>query len=233
MFVAVTARVCRPPADACRERRTSNSMPVQPVAVHATGTKRPDVEQAVRAGVRFLKAKQQPDGSWADVDGEARTGMTSLVTLALLSADEPVELACHDPGDRIPQRLHARSIAFGLRGLAPDEGFRRGRPQSKTGRDRRLTWNGSKEPRSNPAIGSNGRAAGPTTRIMNRSWRQLEYVLRPAGIARGSRGRLRGQSRGLDARQPLLERLAAPRRRLGLHCGYERVNVQHDVRRDR
>jgi RNA polymerase sigma factor (sigma-70 family) len=51
--------------------------------------KRPDVEPAIRAGARYLKAKQQPDGSWPDVDGEARTGMTSLITLALLGADEP------------------------------------------------------------------------------------------------------------------------------------------------
>src|SRR3954454_4345869 len=48
------------------------------------------VEVAIRDGVHFLKQKQRPaDGSWADADGEARTGTTSLVTLALLTAGEP------------------------------------------------------------------------------------------------------------------------------------------------
>ena len=46
------------------------------------------VERAIRGGVQFLKARQRPDGSWADVENDAKTGVTSLVTLALLAADE-------------------------------------------------------------------------------------------------------------------------------------------------
>ncbi len=46
------------------------------------------VERAIHAGVDFLKAHQQVDGSWPDVENEARTGVTSLVTLALLAAGE-------------------------------------------------------------------------------------------------------------------------------------------------
>src|SRR4051812_10063179 len=47
------------------------------------------VERAIRDGVHFLKEKQRADGSWTDADGEAHTGTTSLVTLALLTAGEP------------------------------------------------------------------------------------------------------------------------------------------------
>jgi hypothetical protein len=50
---------------------------------------REEVERAIREGVRFLKQEQRDDGSWSDVDNEARTGSTSLVTLSLLTAGEP------------------------------------------------------------------------------------------------------------------------------------------------
>src|SRR4051812_26792955 len=50
---------------------------------------REEVERAIRDGVHFLKQEQRADGSWIDVHGEARTGTTSLVTLALLTAGEP------------------------------------------------------------------------------------------------------------------------------------------------
>ena len=51
---------------------------------------REQVEKAIRDGVRFLKLQQRDDGSWTDVDNEAHTGTTSLVTLALMTAGEPV-----------------------------------------------------------------------------------------------------------------------------------------------
>jgi hypothetical protein len=47
-----------------------------------------EVEHAIREGVRYLKDKRAPDGSWTDVDGAARTGTTSLVALALMTAGE-------------------------------------------------------------------------------------------------------------------------------------------------
>ncbi len=49
---------------------------------------REEVERAIRDGVRFLKLQQRDDGSWADVENDARTGVTSMVTLALLTAGE-------------------------------------------------------------------------------------------------------------------------------------------------
>ena len=52
---------------------------------------REEVERAIREGVRFLKAQQRADGSWSDVENEAKTGTTSLITLALLTAGEKAE----------------------------------------------------------------------------------------------------------------------------------------------
>ena len=54
--------------------------------VHAAVT-REEVERAIREGVRYLK-DQQRDGSWPDAHNDARSGTTSLVTLALLTAGE-------------------------------------------------------------------------------------------------------------------------------------------------
>jgi Domain of unknown function (DUF4159) len=55
------------------------------------GVTRDEVERAIRGGVRYLIRVQRPDGSWIETDEDARTGTTSLVTLALLTAGEPVD----------------------------------------------------------------------------------------------------------------------------------------------
>jgi len=47
-----------------------------------------EVGRAIRQGVRFLKSKQRPDGSWTDIEKDATTGPTSLAVLALLAAGE-------------------------------------------------------------------------------------------------------------------------------------------------
>ena len=52
------------------------------------GVTREEVERSIRDGVRYLKEQQNKDGSWNDLDEKTRTGMTSLVTLALLTAGE-------------------------------------------------------------------------------------------------------------------------------------------------
>ncbi len=52
---------------------------------------REEVDKAIRDAVRFLKANQRDDGSWTDIELEARTGMTSLVTLALMTAGETAD----------------------------------------------------------------------------------------------------------------------------------------------
>jgi hypothetical protein len=61
----------------------------EPADAHAAVT-REQVERAIHEGVHFLKQRQRDDGSWPDADSQARTGTTSLVVLALLSAGEPV-----------------------------------------------------------------------------------------------------------------------------------------------
>ncbi len=67
------------------------------------------VERAIRDGVRFLKAQQRPNGDWADFDADAKTGTTSLVTLALLSAGEK------------PDSPTVRKALEYLRGFGPDD----------------------------------------------------------------------------------------------------------------
>jgi hypothetical protein len=84
-----------PPADASPPAPVAEVVPlpatqVEPAPRVRLDRKQPDAEPAIEAGVRFLKTQQRPDGSWADVDSEAHTGATSLATLALLSAGEPV-----------------------------------------------------------------------------------------------------------------------------------------------
>ena len=49
---------------------------------------REDVERAIRDGVRFLQKNQRDDGSWEDISQQHKTGTTSLITLALLTAGE-------------------------------------------------------------------------------------------------------------------------------------------------
>jgi hypothetical protein len=51
-----------------------------------------EVEHAIRAGTRFLIERQRRDGSWPDVAGNAPTGTTGLITLALLTAGEKPDL---------------------------------------------------------------------------------------------------------------------------------------------
>ena len=94
---------------------------------------REEVERAIREGVRYLKSQQRADGSWSDVEDEAKTGTTSLITLALLTAGEKAE------SPRIRQALeYLRN--FGPNDLkstyaigAPDYGLRR-----RTARGRRV-----------------------------------------------------------------------------------------------
>ena len=49
-----------------------------------------NVFRSIHGGVEFLLSRQLPDGSWADVEQDAKTGMTSLVVLALFAAGEKV-----------------------------------------------------------------------------------------------------------------------------------------------
>jgi hypothetical protein len=60
-------------------------------AVCRAAVTREEVERAIREGVRYLKGAQREDGSWSDVENEAKTGTTSLVALALLNSGEKAD----------------------------------------------------------------------------------------------------------------------------------------------
>jgi len=91
-----------PPAPATEGGKTPTQAPTQPTVVPggekgklivAAPERRlsafgEQVERAIREGVRFLKVRQRDNGSWADFENDAKTGVTSLVTLALLAAGE-------------------------------------------------------------------------------------------------------------------------------------------------
>jgi hypothetical protein len=76
------------------------------------------VEKAIRDGVRYLKDKQQADGSWTEAEAQVKTGTTSLVTLALLTAGEKpdspeIQRALEYLRGFGPQQLH-NTYAIGL-----------------------------------------------------------------------------------------------------------------------
>ena len=50
-----------------------------------------DVLRSIERGAEFLKSRQHRDGSWADVEQNAKTGMSSLAVLALLAAGEKTD----------------------------------------------------------------------------------------------------------------------------------------------
>src|SRR5262249_17895697 len=69
---------------------TLAAMFLGPACAHG-GVTSEQVERAIREGVRFLKSQQQADGSWTDAEAQVKTGTTSLVTLALITAGERVD----------------------------------------------------------------------------------------------------------------------------------------------
>jgi Domain of unknown function (DUF4159)/Prenyltransferase and squalene oxidase repeat len=67
-----------------------------------------EVERAIREGVRYLIKEQKDNGSWQEY-GDAKTGLTSLVTLALLTA-----------GEKPDSPAVSKAVAY-LRGFGPDQ----------------------------------------------------------------------------------------------------------------
>ena len=68
-----------------RQDRLAVVVPERPLSVFGK-----DVLRSIHCGAEFLKSRQFRDGSWADVEKDAKTGMTSLVLLALFAAGEKV-----------------------------------------------------------------------------------------------------------------------------------------------
>ncbi len=98
---------------------------------------REEVERAIREGVRLLEEQQRADGSWADVENEAKTGTTSLVTLALLTAGEKPDSPAVRKAHRVPPRLRPQRPEEHLRDRAADHGLRRRRARARPVADRR------------------------------------------------------------------------------------------------
>ena len=64
-------------------------VPNEPVRPKRLAQKQPEIEKAIKDGVRYLSDQPHTDGSWHEADAQARTGTPSPVTLALLDAGEP------------------------------------------------------------------------------------------------------------------------------------------------
>ncbi len=120
-----------------------------------------EVERAIRDGVRFLKERQRADGSWPDVDGRSQTGMTSLVTLALLTAEEkpdspPIRKALEFLRGFGPNQIHS-TYAIGLQTMV----FATAEPERDRARiEANVDW--LERARSSPRIARPGREAGAT-----------------------------------------------------------------------
>jgi RNA polymerase sigma factor (sigma-70 family) len=99
---AVAARQAPRPVEA------RANLVVERPAYHLTEFGR-QVDRAIGEGVHFLTSLQLEDGSWKDVEADAKTGVTSLVTLALLRTGERP----YSPSVR-------RALAF-LRGFGPSD----------------------------------------------------------------------------------------------------------------
>ena len=72
------------------------------------------------------RRSKAPDGSWPDADQAARTGTTSLVTLALLTAGEKADSPDDSARPRVPEAVQPRAAQQHVRRFAADHGLRRG-----------------------------------------------------------------------------------------------------------
>ena len=159
------------------------------------------------------------DGSWADVHGEARTGTTSLVTLALLTAGEQPDSPTVRKAPRLPPQLRARAAQQHLRRRAPDDGLRRRRARARPDPHRSPTSTGSSGPRSSRATRSTGPARGPTPAPSGPSPATTRTPSTPCSACNAASevGRA-GQARGLGPGPDLLGAQPEARRELGLHA---------------
>ena len=173
-----------------------------------------DVERAIRDGVRFLKQAQRDDGSWDDLSPQAKTGTTSLVTLALLTSGEKADSP------------HIRKALDFLRRFGPDDlrstyaialqtmVFAAAEPE----RDQlRIVANVDWLESAQIEAGQRGHwpAAGLTPRFPRAATIATPSTHSWACNA-ASRGGRAGQARGLGARQAVLGEGPAAGRRLGL-----------------
>ncbi len=206
--------------------RSSPALPAGPAST------REEVERSIREGVRFLKEQQNKDGSWNDLDEKTRTGMTSLVTLALLTAGEkPKSPEIHKALEFLrkfgPEELGS-TYAIGLQtmvyaGAEPDVDQLRiaanvsWLEQAQIQKGDRIPWPGSwsysDAKRPQPGDNSN-----------------TQYA--PAGVARRQRSRSPRQGENVATGPRILGKRSETRRKLGLYTRERHCHRQHDVRGD-
>ena len=158
---------------------------------------REEVERAIREGVRFLKQEQRADGSWLDVHGDARTGTTSLVTLALLDRRRAARLARGRKRRGVSAPLRARSARQHLRHRASDHGLRRRRARTRPQSDRRQRRLAGTSPDQAGRPGLLARLVDLLQLQAHPARRQLQHPVRLARPERRQRGGRAGQARGL------------------------------------
>ncbi len=178
---------------------------------------REDVDKAIRDAVRFLKSNQRDDGSWTDIELEARTGVTSLVTLALMTAGEPANSPAIRKSTRLSPPFRAGRAAQHVCHLAPDDGLRNGRARARSVADR------GQRPlaRAGPDQAQRRRFLAGLVDLLRHETppgRQFQLPVRPSGPARRQRSRGAGQARGVGARAHVLGKKPEDGRKLGLHA---------------
>ena len=175
---------------------------------------REEVERAIRDGIRFLKGEQKADGSWEDFNPQAKTGTTSLVTLALLTAGEradspTIRKALEHLRHFGPDQLRS-TYAIALQTMV----FAAAEPE----RDQlrivaNVTWLESAQIKP----GERGPPGCWTYTEVAQGGRQLEHPVRPPRPERRRRGRRAGQAaRSGPSPRNYWEKAQTPRRRLGL-----------------
>ena len=207
----------------------SRSMPARPARA---GVTREEVERAIRDGVRFLKGQQRADGSWPDVEGEARTGTTSLVTLALLTAGEKPDSPTIRKALDYLRKLRARGPPQHLRHRPADHGLRRRRARARPVCGSPPTSSGWSAPRSSPA----------TRSYWPGSWTYSDSKRAKPGDNSNTQYALLGLHAASEAGVPVKpevwalaraywEQMPEARRELGLHPRFTRIDREHDLRR--
>lgn len=83
------------------------AMPPWPTRADVTSK---EVEDSIRLGISYLLRQQRRDGSWPDADQLAKTGTTSLVMLALLTAGEKPDAPHIERGLNYLARYSARDL---------------------------------------------------------------------------------------------------------------------------
>ncbi len=97
---------------------------------------REEVERAIREGVRFLKSQQRADGSWSDVENEAKTGHHELDHSGAAHGRRKGRIAADSQGARLPSRVRAQRPEEHLCDRASNHGVRRSLARKRPVADR-------------------------------------------------------------------------------------------------